>query len=103
MEKEQLYKRRNKFFLVGLSIIIVLILILIYIRKDRIELGYALFGNSTCLCDVNEVRMAGMAFADWNCEICGVKGTNNTTNVPRLCDGCGSIANRCRQCGKLYK
>jgi len=44
-------------------------------------------------------RIAGQAFTNWKCRICGTERSHHNTAVPRYCDDCAKAHKLCVECG----
>ena len=44
--------------------------------------------------------IAGQAFTDFKCSLCGKIDTWHNTNVPKICDECSNKLNVCQRCGE---
>lgn len=43
--------------------------------------------------------LAGQAFTDWRCVLCGLEAQHHNTNVPRVCVPCADGFSLCVTCG----
>jgi len=48
---------------------------------------------------LHRYRLAGQAFTDWKCQICGDEHSHHNTAVPRLCLRCAKNYRLCAECG----
>ena len=44
--------------------------------------------------------VAGQAFTEYTCKLCGQKYVHHTTAVPQVCDNCSKKFHVCTDCGK---
>lgn len=47
--------------------------------------------------------MAGQAFREFTCTICGSTGIWYNTNVPKICGKCSEKLNICQRCGTILE
>lgn len=47
--------------------------------------------------------VAGQAFTEYTCTICGKKKVWHNTAVPKVCDECAQKFGLCQTCGKKIK
>ncbi len=64
-------------------------------KKDRIA------GRKCACCyyTIGYSRIAGAAFTEWNCEICGKLSIYSNTAIPKCCDECSDNYDLCVECG----
>ena len=106
---------------IKIAIITIITVILLWVIYDftpliKVPLANKIYGTSKCtlynrdntkseltilLNDKEHPIIGGCAFTKWNCKLCYRGGESSTTIIPKLCDRCAKITNRCAQCAKL--
>ena len=61
-------------------------------KKIRLQYGYCIF------CWYSE-SLAGQAFTEYTCAVCGKEGRHPNTNVPKICIDCSKKHKLCVECG----
>ena len=63
-----------------------------------IDYGYRQSKKECKVCYYN-TRIAGQAFTDWSCQMCGKEDHWSNTDTPKLCTDCAKTDNLCAHCG----
>lgn len=95
-----------------IATLIVLCIILTRTSMYKIKKANNIYGEEYCTKDENSLSLfedkehstlGGDALTPYKCEICGKIQVNGNTAVPKICEKCAMITNRCQECGKLKR
>ena len=92
------FEKCIKVILIIIAVILIL-KIIISIKYTKILIGDVKYGKDYC--EGHGMIIAGQAFTDYRCNICGRKDMWSNTEVPEICDKCAEDTNRCGYCGEL--